>query len=162
MRVLPRKIRGERPSTCQGQLAQGLSQCYSCGAFKTNPNHKLDPMKAAIVPAANSRWEVKQTETPEPGPGQVLIKIHASGLCYSDVHQTRGELPGNFPRTLGHEPVGEIVRSRPWCDNAQNRRSRRCSLGSAYLRPLRVVRPQQAHVLRASRRHRHADRRRPR
>ena len=66
-------------------------------------------MKAAIVPAANSRWEVKQTETPEPGPGQVLIKIHASGLCYTDVHQTRGELPGDFPRTLGHEPVGEIV-----------------------------------------------------
>ena len=70
-------------------------------------------MKAAIVPAANSRWEVKQTETPEPGPGQVLIKIHASGLCYTDVHQTRGELPGDFPRILGHEPVGEIVAISP-------------------------------------------------
>jgi dehydrogenase len=66
-------------------------------------------MKAAFAPAANSRWEVKQTETPEPGPSQVLIKIHASGLCYTDVHQTRGELPGDFPRILGHEPVGEIV-----------------------------------------------------
>jgi alcohol dehydrogenase len=30
-------------------------------------------------------------------------------MCYTDVHQTRGELPGQFPRTLGHEPVGEIV-----------------------------------------------------
>ena len=39
----------------------------------------------------------------------MLIKIHASGLCYTDVHQTRGELPGDFPRTLGHEPVGEVV-----------------------------------------------------
>ena len=70
-------------------------------------------MRAAIVPAANSRWEIKQTETPEPGPSQVLIKIHASGLCYTDVHQTRGELPGDFPRTLGHEPVGEIVAVGP-------------------------------------------------
>jgi len=30
-------------------------------------------------------------------------------MCYTDVHQTNGELPGPFPRTLGHEPVGEIV-----------------------------------------------------
>lgn len=66
-------------------------------------------MKAAIVPSVNSRWEIQEVPTPEPGPGQVLIKIHASGLCYTDVHQTRGELPGPFPRTLGHEPVGEIV-----------------------------------------------------
>jgi alcohol dehydrogenase len=66
-------------------------------------------MKAAIVPAANAPWVVKDVPTPEPGPTQVLIKIHASGLCYTDVHQTKGELPGVFPRTLGHEPVGEIV-----------------------------------------------------
>jgi D-arabinose 1-dehydrogenase-like Zn-dependent alcohol dehydrogenase len=39
----------------------------------------------------------------------VLIKIRASGICYTDVHQTRGEIPGTFPRILGHEPVGEIV-----------------------------------------------------
>ena len=30
-------------------------------------------------------------------------------MCYTDVHQTHGEIPGHFPRTLGHEPVGEIV-----------------------------------------------------
>ncbi|HZC34784.1 MAG TPA: alcohol dehydrogenase catalytic domain-containing protein, partial [Chthoniobacterales bacterium] len=44
---------------------------------------------------------------------QVLIKIHASGMCYTDVHQTHGALPGDFPRTLGHEPVGEIVAAGP-------------------------------------------------
>ncbi len=66
-------------------------------------------MRAAVVPAVNGRWEVKEIPTPEPGPNQVLIKIRASGICYTDVHQTRGELPGAFPRVLGHEPVGEIV-----------------------------------------------------
>jgi len=66
-------------------------------------------MKAAIVPAARSDWEIKEVPTPEPGTNQVLIKIRASGLCYTDVHQSAGELPGPFPRTLGHEPVGEIV-----------------------------------------------------
>jgi alcohol dehydrogenase len=66
-------------------------------------------MKAAVVPKIDSKWEVKEIPAPEPGPNQVLIKIHASGLCFTDVHQTRGEIPGAFPRTLGHEPAGEIV-----------------------------------------------------
>jgi D-arabinose 1-dehydrogenase-like Zn-dependent alcohol dehydrogenase len=66
-------------------------------------------MKAAIVPAVKSAWVVKDVPTPEPGPNQVLIKIRASGMCYTDVHQTHGAIPGPFPRTLGHEPVGEIV-----------------------------------------------------
>jgi alcohol dehydrogenase len=66
-------------------------------------------MKAAVVPAVSSKWEVKEVPTPTPGPNQVLIKIHASGLCYTDVHITNGILPTQFPRTLGHEPVGEIV-----------------------------------------------------
>ncbi len=66
-------------------------------------------MKSAVVPSAHARWEIHDVPTPEPGPGQVLIRIHASGLCYTDVHQTRGQFPGSFPRTLGHEPVGEIA-----------------------------------------------------
>ncbi|MGH7407237.1 MAG: alcohol dehydrogenase catalytic domain-containing protein [Candidatus Methylomirabilales bacterium] len=70
-------------------------------------------MKAAVVPAVNSRWSVQEVATPEPGPTQVRIRIRASGICYTDVHQTRGELPGDFPRILGHEPVGEIVAVGP-------------------------------------------------
>jgi len=70
-------------------------------------------MKAAIVPSANSEWEVKEINMPEPGENQVLIKIRASGMCYTDVHQARGEMSGDFPRTLGHEPVGEIVAVGP-------------------------------------------------
>jgi len=66
-------------------------------------------MKAAVVPALNGQWEVKEVPTPEPGANQVLLKIHASGLCYTDVHITKGEIPTEFPRILGHEPVGEIV-----------------------------------------------------
>jgi alcohol dehydrogenase len=66
-------------------------------------------MHAAVVPAVRARWELKDVPVSDPGPNQVLIKIHASGLCYTDVHQTNGDLPGPFPRILGHEPVGEIV-----------------------------------------------------
>jgi 2-desacetyl-2-hydroxyethyl bacteriochlorophyllide A dehydrogenase len=67
-------------------------------------------MKAAVVSAANAKWELKEIPIPEPGPNQVLIKVHASGVCFTDVHQTRGQLPGSFPRVLGHEPVGEITK----------------------------------------------------
>jgi alcohol dehydrogenase len=70
-------------------------------------------MKAAVVPAVNGKWEVKQWETPKAGPNQVVMKIHASGLCYTDVHITHGMLPTKFPRVLGHEPVGEIVEVGP-------------------------------------------------
>jgi alcohol dehydrogenase len=70
-------------------------------------------MKAVVVPAARARWEVKEVPTPDPGPNQVLIRIKASGLCYTDVHITHGAIPTTFPRTLGHEPVGEIVAVGP-------------------------------------------------
>lgn len=70
-------------------------------------------MKSAVVPSLNAKWEIRDVPTPKPGPGQVLIRIHASGMCYTDVHQTRGDLPGEFPRTLGHEPVGEVVEVGP-------------------------------------------------
>jgi alcohol dehydrogenase len=66
-------------------------------------------MKAAVVPAVHGKWEVKDIATPKPLADQVLIKIYASGLCYTDVHITEGMIPTEFPRTLGHEPVGEIV-----------------------------------------------------
>ncbi len=68
-------------------------------------------MRAAVVPKIGGKWEVREVPTPEPSANQVLIKIRASGLCYTDVHITEGHLPIpiEFPRTIGHEPVGEIV-----------------------------------------------------
>ena len=69
-------------------------------------------MKAAVVPYVNGPWEIREIPTPKVGDGQVLIKVHASGLCYTDVHQTRGSA-AKFPWVLGHEPVGEIVELGP-------------------------------------------------
>jgi alcohol dehydrogenase len=66
-------------------------------------------VKAAVVPAVNARWEVREVPVPEAGPTQVLIRIRASGLCYTDVHIASGALGVTFPHVLGHEPVGEIV-----------------------------------------------------
>jgi len=70
-------------------------------------------MKAAVVPSVNGKWEVKEWQTPKAGANQVVIKIHASGLCYTDVHLTHGMIPVEFPHVFGHEPVGEIVEIGP-------------------------------------------------
>jgi hypothetical protein len=43
-------------------------------------------MQAAVVPAVSSSWQVKDVPQPQPGPNQVLVKMHASGICYTDVH----------------------------------------------------------------------------
>jgi alcohol dehydrogenase len=66
-------------------------------------------MLASVVPSVNGKWEVKEVATPRPAVNQVLIKMHASGICYTDVHATHGALGVKFPYTIGHEPAGEIV-----------------------------------------------------
>lgn len=49
-------------------------------------------------------------ERPTPGPDDVLIRIHAAGVCYHDVLSRGGKIPGGEPgRILGHEIAGEIV-----------------------------------------------------
>jgi alcohol dehydrogenase len=66
-------------------------------------------MKAAVLTKLHSPWQVMQSPVPRPGPNQVLIKVRASGLCYTDVHITEGTLRGGLPRTMGHEAAGEII-----------------------------------------------------
>jgi acryloyl-coenzyme A reductase len=49
-------------------------------------------------------------ERPEPGPDDVLVRIHAAGVCYHDVLSRGGKIPSGQPgRVLGHEIAGEIV-----------------------------------------------------
>lgn len=50
-------------------------------------------MKAAVVPAVNKSWQIKDVPQPQPGPNQVLVKMHASGICYTDVHLTLRHFP---------------------------------------------------------------------
>src|SRR5436190_8599721 len=51
---------------------------------------------------------------PEPGAGQVLVKIHACGVCRTDLHVVDGELPDTkIPIVPGHEIVGTVERIGP-------------------------------------------------
>lgn len=66
-------------------------------------------MKAARLNEVGSDFVIEDIPTPEPGPGEVLIRIGGSGACHSDLHVKSGEIPGvAFPHTLGHENAGWI------------------------------------------------------
>lgn len=53
--------------------------------------------------------EVKVVEAPRPGPSEVLVRVRACGLCGSDLHFYRGELPALPNVSPGHELAGEIA-----------------------------------------------------
>lgn len=52
---------------------------------------------------------LSEGEIPKPGPGEVLIKVMASGVCGTDVHIFKGEYLGAYPVVPGHEFSGEVV-----------------------------------------------------
>jgi propanol-preferring alcohol dehydrogenase len=68
-------------------------------------------MKAAVVPALGAPLEIREVPVPAPGPGQVLVKIEASGLCHTDIHAARGDWPvkPKIPLIPGHEGVGRVT-----------------------------------------------------
>ncbi len=59
----------------------------------------------------------ERPDPPDPGPGEVLVKLHAVGLCGSDLHWYQDGRVGHthavFPMILGHEPVGEVLAVGP-------------------------------------------------
>ncbi|MGI5270251.1 NAD(P)-dependent alcohol dehydrogenase [Nonomuraea sp. CA-218870] len=68
-------------------------------------------MRALRLPAWKSEPELVEVPDPEPGPGQVVIKVGGAGACHSDLHLMRdftGGLPWAPPFTLGHENAGWV------------------------------------------------------
>jgi D-arabinose 1-dehydrogenase-like Zn-dependent alcohol dehydrogenase len=66
-------------------------------------------MTVAQVPQPGAAFQIVEREVPEPGAGEVLIKVKACGVCHSDVLTKDGGLPGiQYPRIPGHEVAGVI------------------------------------------------------
>src|SRR5882762_5636273 len=66
-------------------------------------------MKAAQISKAGGDWELVERDLPEPGPGQVRVKVEACGICHSDVLVKDGIWPGlQYPRVPGHEIAGRV------------------------------------------------------
>jgi alcohol dehydrogenase, propanol-preferring len=72
-------------------------------------------MKAAVVREFKQPLIIEDRPVPEPGDGQVLVKIEASGLCHTDMHAANGDWPvkPTPPFVPGHEGVGIVQRVGP-------------------------------------------------
>ena len=70
-------------------------------------------MKAAVVNAFHQPLAIEDRPIPEPGTGQVVVKIEASGLCHTDIHAANGDWPvkPSPPFVPGHEGVGTVTRT---------------------------------------------------
>jgi len=67
-------------------------------------------MRAAVLDAPGRPLRLTELPDPEPGPGQVLLRVRACGVCRTDLHLVDGDLePHHLPLVLGHQIVGERV-----------------------------------------------------
>ncbi len=67
----------------------------------------MPKMRAAQVVSAKGPYQIVEREVPEPGAGQVRIRVQASGICHSDSLVKEGLWPGiQYPRVPGHEVAG--------------------------------------------------------
>ncbi len=69
--------------------------------------------KAAVLWETHQPWSVEEIELDPPGPGEVLVKMAASGMCHSDEHLVTGDLPFDPPIIGGHEGAGVVQEVGP-------------------------------------------------
>jgi len=72
-----------------------------------------------VLPRQREPLELRDVPVPEPGPGRVLLRVLACGVCRTDLHVVDGELPHpKLPLVPGHQIVGETADGRrlgvPW------------------------------------------------
>src|SRR5438445_2304440 len=85
-------------------------------------------MKVVLVNKAGGNFETVERPTPQPGRGQVRIKVEACGICHSDVLVKEGYWPGlQYPRVPGHEIAGRVDAVGP--DVAQWKPGQRVGVG---------------------------------
>ncbi len=73
-----------------------------------------ETMKAMVLDSQGQPLRYKERPTPEPGPGQILIKVSACGICRTDLHIVDSELKHpRLPLIPGHEIVGRVIGAGP-------------------------------------------------
>lgn len=68
-------------------------------------------MQAAVLHDFGAPLRIEEVPVPAPGPGQILIKVAACGVCHTDLHAANGDWPvkPRLPLIPGHEGVGHVV-----------------------------------------------------
>jgi alcohol dehydrogenase, propanol-preferring len=75
-------------------------------------------MKAAVVRSFGKPLTIEDVPIPTPGPGEVLVKVRACGVCHTDLHAASGDWPvkPTLPFIPGHEAAGIVAALGPGVD----------------------------------------------
>ncbi|XP_021733316.1 uncharacterized protein LOC110700134 [Chenopodium quinoa] len=84
-------------------------------------------MRGVMFTKPDQPLVIEDFQMPRPKANEILVKTKACGVCHSDLHVIKGELPFASPCILGHEITGEIVEHGPLTDS---RIMQRCPIGS--------------------------------
>ena len=67
-----------------------------------------DSVQGVIARQKGAPVEVTSILVPDPGPGEALVRVQASGVCHTDLHYREGGIGDDFPYFLGHEAAGVV------------------------------------------------------
>src|SRR5205814_7435913 len=104
--LAPVRHRGGRPAACSGVPRVRLVARAGVGAPVRDRLMGAN-MKAAVLREVG-KIAVEQLDRPEPGPGEVLVRVAAAGVCHTDATALAGGLPVPLPAVLGHEGAGTV------------------------------------------------------
>ncbi|HEY3505269.1 MAG TPA: alcohol dehydrogenase catalytic domain-containing protein, partial [Actinocatenispora sp.] len=65
-------------------------------------------VRAVVATARKAPVVVETITVPDPGPGEVLVRVEACGVCHTDLHYRDGGIGDEFPYLLGHEAAGRV------------------------------------------------------
>ena len=86
-------------------------------------------VQGVVARTAGAPVSVETILVPEPGPGEVLVRVQACGVCHTDLHYREGGITDDFPFLLGHEAAGTV--EAVWCRSVERRGRRLCGAGMA-------------------------------
>jgi S-(hydroxymethyl)mycothiol dehydrogenase len=69
-----------------------------------------EDVRGVVAKAVKEPVSVEKILVPDPGPGEVKVRIQACGVCHTDLHYREGGIGEDFPYLLGHEAAGEVER----------------------------------------------------
>ena len=95
-------------------------------------------VRAAVLQSEGAEFEVQELELAPPRAGEVLVRLHASGVCHSDLNAIDGTAATRCPAVLGHEGAGVVEAVGAGVTPGRRRRPRRALLGAVVRRVRRV------------------------
>ncbi|HET7518647.1 MAG TPA: alcohol dehydrogenase catalytic domain-containing protein, partial [Actinomycetes bacterium] len=74
-------------------------------------------VRGVIARTKQAPVELVTVQVPDPGPGEVLVRVQACGVCHTDLHYREGAINDEFPFLLGHEASGRVEAAGPEVTN---------------------------------------------